>query len=231
MAGYFENPEATAQTIIERLAAHRRPRPLRRGRQPLHRRPQEGDDPRRVAARTSIPTSSRSCTATRRTSRRLSIVGLPGEGGQRDRRGAGRARLRGRRRIARGRARARARAHQQGQQEPAALQAGQGRPPVGPRSAEDVDAQGRSAATSIKELQRLERAAKGGAEAKQLARRRADATARGCSTCSPTCRRRSAARSRARRRLAELGFDSLMFTELARRARGGGRRACRIRRS
>ena len=50
----------------------------------------------------------------------------------------------------------------------------------------------------IKELQRLERAAKQGAEIKELAADRAAAT--GSTTCSRTCRRRSAARSRARPR-------------------------------
>ena len=40
--GYYKNEEATKETLERRLAAHRRPRPARRGRLPLHHRPQEG---------------------------------------------------------------------------------------------------------------------------------------------------------------------------------------------
>ena len=45
MPGYWGKPEATAETITDgRLAAHRRHRPPRRGRLPLHHRPGQGHD-------------------------------------------------------------------------------------------------------------------------------------------------------------------------------------------
>ena len=48
MPGYWNKPEATAETVDRRLAAHRRHRPPRRRRLPLHHRPGEGHDhPRR----------------------------------------------------------------------------------------------------------------------------------------------------------------------------------------
>ena len=65
----------------------------------------------------------------------------------------------------------------------------------------------------IKELQRLERAAKGGAELKQLATRRRGQ--RGSTTCSPTSSQKKRGTITSAMPLAELGFDSLMFTELA----------------
>ena len=40
--GYYKNEAATEEALEQRLAAHRRPRPARRGRLPLHHRPQEG---------------------------------------------------------------------------------------------------------------------------------------------------------------------------------------------
>ena len=43
MREYFNRPDATAEALAGRLAAHRRPRPPRRRRPALHHRPQEGD--------------------------------------------------------------------------------------------------------------------------------------------------------------------------------------------
>ena len=44
MAGYYKNPEATAEVSRARVAPHRRHRLSRRGRLPVHRRPREGHD-------------------------------------------------------------------------------------------------------------------------------------------------------------------------------------------
>ena len=71
-------------------------------------------------------------------------------------------------RRSRGGARARARALQEGRQELPLYKRVKVVPPVGPRSAEDVDAQG-EAPRGRRGAAELERAAKGGAEAKQLA--------------------------------------------------------------
>ena len=60
MPGYWNKPEATAETVDRRLAAHRRHRLPRRGRVPVHHRPGQGHDHPR-AARTS--TASRSSSA------------------------------------------------------------------------------------------------------------------------------------------------------------------------
>ena len=105
--GLLREPRGDRADDRQRLAAHRRPRPVRRRRQPLHRRAQEGDDPRRRAARTSTPTSSRRLYGDSKYVKEMSVVGLPTEGGPRDRRGADRSRVRATTAVARGRARAR----------------------------------------------------------------------------------------------------------------------------
>ena len=49
MLGYWNAPETTARRDPRRMAAHRRHRPARRGRLPVHRRPDQGPDhPRRL---------------------------------------------------------------------------------------------------------------------------------------------------------------------------------------
>ncbi len=44
MAGYYKNPEATAEASAHRLAPHRRHRLSRRRQLPVHRRPRQGHD-------------------------------------------------------------------------------------------------------------------------------------------------------------------------------------------
>ncbi len=66
----------------------------------------------------------------------------------------------------------------------------------------------------IKELQRLEKAAKGGAEAKQLAESSGGSSAWLYTLLADVSQKKAAAIS-SESRLEELGFDSLMFTELA----------------
>ncbi|MBA2541650.1 MAG: AMP-binding protein [Deltaproteobacteria bacterium] len=66
----------------------------------------------------------------------------------------------------------------------------------------------------VKELQRLERAAKGGAEAKQLAESSGASNAWLITLLADVCQKKPGTIS-SESRLEELGFDSLMFTELA----------------
>ena len=169
MAGYFENPEATGADDHRRLAAHRRPRPVRRGGQPLHRRPQEGDDPRRDRRERL---SRRARGAVRRlasTSRRC----------QRRRAAAARAATRRSRRWSCPTTTTTARSARTCAR-PCASTSRRSARRCRSTSASRSSTCGTSicrrrrrarssAARSIKELQRLERAAKGGAEAKQLA--------------------------------------------------------------
>ena len=163
--------------------------------------------------------SRRARGAVRRLAVRQGAVGrraAAARAARRDGRGADRAGLRadGDERS-RGGARARARARQNVSARAAAVQARQGVPPEGPRAAEDRRRARSSAREVVKELQRLERAAKGGAEATQLGGARPGGDALAPRRARRRRRRRSAATITARRALAELGFDSLMFTELA----------------
>ena len=64
MRGYWENPEATAQRAQGRLAAHRRCRPLRRGRLPHPARPRQGHD--RLRRQQHLPARDRGGAAARR---------------------------------------------------------------------------------------------------------------------------------------------------------------------
>ena len=148
------------------------------------------------------------------TSRRSVVVGLPGEAGHETVAALIVPDYEDRAAIARRCASGRARARQEGRQGPAALQAGQGRSTCGTSSCRRPSTRKVKRREVIKELQRLERAAKGGAEAKQLAAGAGGAT--GTWLLAP--RRRLAEEARHDHgggALEELGFDSLMFTELA----------------
>ena len=70
MAGYLNNPQATAEALARRLAAHRRSRPLRRGRLPDAGRSQQGPDHLRRVEHLSARSRGGACCCTRRSRRR-----------------------------------------------------------------------------------------------------------------------------------------------------------------
>ena len=183
-------------------------------------------------ARTSIPTSSRSSTATRRTSRSCRSSGCPATSGAGEtvallivpdyerRRGA----------RARGGARARARAHQERLGEAAALQAGQGRCTCTDLELPKTATRKVKRKLVVEELQKLERAAKG----RRAARRPRAAAPAAASWIHDAARRRVAeeARDKVYGRGAARGAR-LRFADVhraRRRARSGRRGACPTRR-
>ena len=77
MMGYWRDPEQTAQTVVDGVAAHWRHRSRRRGRLPLRRRPRRGPDhPRRLHR---LPARRGGRAAAHPPSPAAAVVGRPDE--------------------------------------------------------------------------------------------------------------------------------------------------------